>query len=643
VDGSVRLQVATLVAAIFVVIVGIINLFAVDRLEQQVIRVAKEVEALQGMGGGGPAVARVSQSGPATPGSGTGYTAMGWGGATAEIKHVEGAEPGAPLTLSQKPKPQGGAYINRRSEPPGSLNYYTTNEGEASQATKMALGRLMQVDPDNPPDVIPELATSWEVSDDKLSYTFHLRKGVQFADGRDFTSADVLFSFAVMRDPQVKADHMRPGFEDVISVEAPDPYTVVFTYREPYWKALYKIGTELYVLNSGWYAEQIPRMAAELEIEPFATEPGKPGFGEVFNKMRGIGPGTGPYYFPHENYDPTVGADLIQNPFYFGIQIFPSWWNFAEYKRIYISDRVAAFEEFRREKFDITTVDFQPWDDEYSSDPTITEISDYYEYDHTGLAFSGIWWNAREAPFDDPKVRYALAHLVDRQWIVDEIERGRGQIAVCPTKPIYDGYNSELTPIPFDPAKARALLEEAGWTDTDGDGVLDKDGERFEFEIKIGSARRFYTQVTAQMADAAQKAGIRMSVRQLEWATFIEDFYERRFDGVILYNSFPDPWVDPYDDFHSSQDIPRGPNHPGWHNERADQLLEEMRVEFDDAKRDAKFREFCSIFQAEQPMTLLVHGIVGVLISDRIEDVKVRKGGMQAHEFWIKPENVLER
>ena len=142
------------------------------------------------------------------PGTGTGMTASGWGGATAELLYVEGAVPGAPVSLAQKPKPQNDTYVSRRTSPPSSLNYYATNEGDASTVTKYVLGRLIEIDPDAPPAVLPGLATSWEVSDDKLTYTYHLRKGVLFADGRPFTAADVKFSFDVMRDPEVNAEHM---------------------------------------------------------------------------------------------------------------------------------------------------------------------------------------------------------------------------------------------------------------------------------------------------------------------------------------------------------------------------------------------------------------------------------------------------
>ena len=196
----------------------------------------------------------------------------------------------------------------------------------------------------------------------------------------------------------------------------------------------------------------------------------------------------------------------------------------------------------------------------------------------------------------------------------------------------------------FDLDKARALLAEAGWEDTDGDGVLDKDGVPFEFVLKVPSGRTFYTRVGGLIEDACKKVGIRMTTRPIEWATFYRDYFEKHeFDAAVLVNSWSDPWIDNYEAYHSSQDRPMGQNVHGWHNARADELLEKMREEFDRVKRNVMFHEFNKLFYEEQPETLLVHGLVGVLVNKRFEGIKVRPSGMQNFDFWVKPENVLHK
>lgn len=627
-----------------------------DRLERQIIDLRKQFETGGGAGGGTTFVRR-DPGGTDAPGTGSsaalpaarrpgdpsGVVISGWGGRKAEVTYVEGAVPNGPLTLADKPLPQNDWYVNRRSSAPKTLNYYATNEGETSTITSYILGRLLAVDPDAPPNVLPALALRWDVSSDGQTYTYHLRRGVQFADGRPFTAADVKFSFDVMRDMEVEADHMRSEFDEVESLTTPDPYTVVVRYKKRYWKGLYTVGYTLRVLNKGWYEEQIPIWAKKLDIQDFSVEPGTEGFGAVFNKIRIPCPGTGPYYMNDVDDFSPDWANLEQNPFYYGIQVNPERYNFTKLRWVFIKDPIQAFEAFRKQEFDTTVVDHDRWEDQLKDDPTIRSISRYYKYDHIGIHCSKIAWNCRQAPFDDARVRTAMTHLTNRQWILDEIERGNGTIAVCSSKRNYPTYSNDLEPHKFDIERALQLLAEAGWKDTDGDGVLDRDGKRFEFELKVPSGYQFYIRVGGLLEDACKKAGLRMTLRPLEWATFIEDLYKRRFDAVCLYNSWEDPWIDNYDSYHGSQDVDNGGNTAGWRNKEVDELLEKMREEFDDEKRTEMFHRFNRLYYDEQPETLLVHGLVGVLQNKRFENAKVRPTGMQIFDFWVKPENVLHR
>lgn len=622
----------------FVAVVGIqlFNIWQIDRLEGRMIDLEKN---LSGRTGGGTAEPRPSAAPAGKPGEGTGITAAGWGGRQAEIRFVEGAEAGAPLTLADKPRPQGDTYVYRRTSAPGKLNLYTTSEGDARNVLRECLEGMIRIRPEDPSQVDPALAVSWEVSEDKLTYTYHLRRGVLFADGRPFTSKDVAFSFATMRDPAVEAEHLRGDFEKVESMETPDDHTVVVHYREPDWAGLYYVGYHLNVLNSGWVEEEIPRLAAELKIANPSTKPGTPGFGEVFNQIRVPGPGTGPYMYPTTTYVKGEPVVLDKNPFYWGIQVMPEYYNFDHEKWVYIADEVAAFEAFRKGEYDVSVIDFDNYDDELSKDPTVMSTSNYYEYDHMGLGFNYIAWNARKPPFDDARVRRAMTHLVDRDFVLREINRGRGKVAVTYGKPIYPEYSTDLKPLPFSLETATALLAEAGWSDTNGDGVLDKGGKRFEFELKVPSGNRFYDQLAELFGDACKKVGIRMQKRPLEWATFVEDLEERRFEAVSLVASFPDPWIRLLD-FASSEDVPRGENLAGWHTPESDALIEQYEREFDHQKRIELFHQFNDMWQTEQPMTLMVHSLVGVLQNNRFENVRVYPTGLRNHAYWVKPENV---
>ncbi len=619
-----HIRIATVVAFLAVVVVFVANSLVRGRLHAQIARQGETLADLQQVQ---VSVPQVSTAGE--PGAGTGLTAVGWGGHSAEILHVEGAVPNAPLRLSDKPKPQGDSYVRRTSRAPATLNPYTTNTHGLLSIAKHGLDRLMMIDPYSPPNVLPSLATSWEVSDDKLTYTYHLRKGVLFADGRPFTADDVQFSFDVARDKAVHAEAMRSTFDDVISLTTPDERTVVVRYRTAFWIGLYAVGHRLPILNKGWFEEQIPGLA-----------PGSPGFGEAFNQIKHMSPGTGPYYYAGTKYDPTVPLELVQNPFWWGIQVHPGWYNFSTVRWIVVSDPVAALEEFRREKFDVEVVNFQAWEDDYQDDPTLTDIADHYEFDYTSVGWWYIIWNGRQPPFDDARVRRAMAHLLDRDWVLETLHRGRGSVASAPCKRSYPCYDNDVDHLRLDLDKARALLAEAGWVDSDGDGILDRDGKDLSFELRPANTDRFYVQVAAALEDSCKKVGIRMSIRNLEWSTFINDYNKRSFDAVFLVGSLPDPWIDPYDDHHSSQDFPGGGNGAGWHNDEADAIMERMRVTFDDDERTELWHRFNRIWQREQPHLLITHPVVGALLHKRFEGVEVLPTGLTFREYWVKPENI---
>lgn len=542
--------------------------------------------------------------------------------------------------------PQGDFFIDSYVSEPGSLNYYASNEGITNIFTSYALGRLLIIDLDDPSKVEPSLAESWEIAPDKLTYTFHLRPGVLFSDGSPFSADDVVFSYQVAKDEKVKAHHIRSGLVDVESVEKVDDLTVRAKYARPYWKGLYVFGYTLKIIPRKWYEENLPLKAKELGIEKWSVKPGEEGFGEVFNQMRDVPPGTGVFMFRQGvSWKSGESATLFRNPHSWFKKRYPWCYNLDGVQYRFIKDDVAKNEEFRKQTVDVIVCDHDNWFDNLSKDPVIAKIARHYSYDHIGLGFSYIAWNCRKPPFDDARVRRAMTMLTDRKTILDQLERGEGTIAACITKRIYPDYSNDLEPWPFDVEKARALLAEAGWRDSNGDGILDKDGKDFEFEFKYPTPRRFFVRVGALLRDACQRVGIRMRDTPMEWSVFYQQYKDRNFDSACLYASLADPWIDPYEDWHSSQDVPGGNNEPGWHNDEADRLMEAMRVEFDPAKRTEMFHRFNRLFHEDQPFTLLVHGKVGVLLNRRFQDVRevMRPTGNQILDFWVKPEDVLHK
>jgi peptide/nickel transport system substrate-binding protein len=317
----------------------------------------------------------------------------------------------------------------------------------------------------------------------------------------------------------------------------------------------------------------------------------------------------------------------------------PDYYRVARLKYRFIKDDPTRHAEFRRGKLDTLVVDHGAWEDQLKNDPTITEIANHYTYDHIGLLHSTLYFNCRRFPFDDVRLRLAIAHLVDRQRILREVERGQGTVGTCPTKPIYPEYSPEIPVRNLDVELTRKLLREAGWTDTDGDGLLDKEGRVLEFSFAVPAARTFFRTLTALLQESCQGVGIRVKSDIKDWQRFKDDLNKLNFQLLCLYDSASDPWIDPYETFHSSQAGERGQNRSGWSNPQADKLLEEMRREFDPAKRAELFHRLNRLFDEDLPMLLLIHGKVGVLQNKRIRGTKVRATGLQHFDAWIHPED----
>jgi peptide/nickel transport system substrate-binding protein len=223
--------------------------------------------------------------------------------------------------------------------------------------------------------------------------------------------------------------------------------------------------------------------------------------------------------------------------------------------------------------------------------------------------------------------------------MVKTILFGLGQVVESPIYFFRPEYDKNLPVYPFDPAKGVALLREAGWSDTDGDGVLDKviDGKKtpLRFEIKINSGNPIRKAIALTLQDELGKHGIAASVRELDWTIFLDDVKTHKFDAVILGWAMSVGEPDAYQVWHSSQAANQGSNHISFKNRRVDQILEQYRREFDEKKRIQLYREFQEILSDEQPYTFLFLNKSVEVVQRRFRGVEVLPGGMRPLDWWV--------
>lgn len=563
------------------VIVTLVNIWATDRLERQIIATRLAVEA----------------QGEATP-----------------------------VQAPSRPHAQKGEYRQAVGRRLSTINPFLTHRQTEQGIAALINAHLLEVDPTRERAVVEGLAERWEVSEDGLRATFHLRQGILFSDGTPLTSADVLYSWGIAADEAVGSPLHASLRQQVVGVSAPDAHTVVVDFLEPWFKGPLAFGTGIPVLPEAWVREDIAHVAALQGLEAWSDQPGAEGFARAFGMVSPSWPSSGPYQV--ESLGPE-GVELAPNPHYYGRSVRPEWFNLARVSWVSIPDSQAALEAFRRGEVDYVVLDSPAtWHEGLSQDATLTERGEYFQYSHAGAGYRFIVWNHRHAPLDEPLVRRALTHLVDREGVMRRFGY-TGQVVTCPTRTTYPEYSADLAPWPHDVDAARALLAQAGFADTDGDGILDREGQPLRLSLTLSRQDPLQRALGESFRQGAEAVGIRAEVGiDPAWG---KSWIERSFDGLLLSGSFLDPWPELDEDFHSSSEA----NAAGWSNPRADELMEALRTEADLERRMELAHEFNAIFHEEQPWTLLFQGEVGVLRARGYQDAEVTPWGMRIHRWWV--------
>jgi peptide/nickel transport system substrate-binding protein len=323
--------------------------------------------------------------------------------------------------------------------------------------------------------IVPWLAESWETSSDGMEYTFYLREGVSWSDGEPFTADDVQFTF----DYEQKNIPVSGGIEDgvVDSVQVVDGNTVKFILTQPVSSFLYEM-TGFKVIPKHIY-ENIDDPTGFLD--PEAVTGTGPFLLEEYNKEHGT------YRFvTNENFwGPDTAVEAVEF--------------------VPVSDALVSFEQG---EIDFTSISPDTLD-RFTSDPAIRVVQQ--------PAFWGyqFYFNMNKCTeLNDKKIRQAFVYAIDREELVEKIGRGAGkpgEMGILPVDHIW--YNSDQPEYEYNSDKAGELLDEAGWIDTDGDGVRDKNGESLSYVLSLGSGE---VRIGELIKERLSEVGIDVQVKALE-------------------------------------------------------------------------------------------------------------------------------
>jgi peptide/nickel transport system substrate-binding protein len=452
----------------------------------------------------------------------------------------------------------------------------------------------------------PVLAEKMDISVDGLEVTVTLKKNIWFSDGVPVTADDIIFTFNTIMDPKIDAADIRNYYQNFESVTKLDDWTVRFKLKEVFWKTIESIGV----------FEVLPEHVYKYDDA------------KQFNDFRSNPVGSGPYVF--ERWDVGQQIVLARNENYWGKK--PPISKIV-YK--YITNISAALAALRAGDIDYMEPSSEQFY-EMSRDENFKR--DFYalSYWEPSGGYSYIGWNEDTPHFIDRRVRLAMTYLIDRESMVKHLLKGLGKVATG-TFYIYGKQNDpNIKPWPYDPQKAMELLDEAGWIDSDGDGIRDKDGVPFRFKLSYPAGSDTAERVVKLIKDTTSQAGIDVIPDPVEWSIYIERLNERQITaGMAGWGGTIES--DPYQLFHSSQ-VKGGSNYYGFRNKEADKLIEAARRQLDPEKRYAEYHKFCDLLHTEQPYTFMFTRPTYAFLSKRFGNVKVHALGVNQFEWYVPRE-----
>jgi microcin C transport system substrate-binding protein len=501
--------------------------------------------------------------------------------ATAGTWYPKDDESGRPDPLASPDAQKGGEVTTFGGQYPKSLNYYLDSNVLSAEVFGYMFETLLSMHPVTLA-YQPGLAEQWHISDDKRTFTFHLDPDARWSDGTPVTARDVQWTYDMIMDPGHMTGPHKISMERFHRPEIMDSKTIRFTAKKVHWKNLQAAGG-FHVLCRHAYKDR------------------------DFNKVN--------FQFPVVSGPYRPGA--MEEGRYIKIKRRGDWWdadaaanqgkfNFDTIKYRFFAERSNAFEAFKKGRIDIFPVyTSRIWINETSGEPFFNNyIIKQKVHNHQPIGFQGFAMNMRRAPFDDLRVRKAMAYLLDRR----KMNRTLMYNQYFLHRSYYEDLYSPAHPCPnplieMNKEKARSLLKAAGWRVNPDTGFLEKSGRRlsFQFLSRNASSDKFLSIYAEDLKDV----GIEMKIDRKDWAAWARDMEEYNFQMTWAAWS-AGVFKDPESMWASSEAERKGGNNiTGFTNERVDALIEKQKTLFDVEKRNAICREIDQIIYDDFPYALL--------------------------------------
>jgi peptide/nickel transport system substrate-binding protein len=494
-------------------------------------------------------------------------------------------------------RPDGGGLNYGEYGRPVTLDPITSNEMISVRLTELIFNGLVGINEKQ--EIVPELAERWDHSADGRTYTFFLRKDVMWhakegEEPKPFTADDVIFTYKIMMHPKTITP-LKVRYEFINTAEKLDDYTVKFTLKRPILNALAKFSFKVIPKHG-------PNNPLYLTREdPFVRSP----------------IGTGPYLLKNITAEREIVLSANENYFK---------------GRPHVDKFIAkpfADQNIMTQALMFNAIDMivlvNPRDI-----PEIQGDKRFILQPYNALSYSFFGYNVRNPFLADKCVRKAFTHALNRQEMLDSFFNGQGTIISGPFAPGSWAYNLDVQPLPFDPERAKALLQEAGFS-RGPDGFMQKDGKPLTLSLKVPIEKESEAvkRVVLAFKNYLKNIGVDIKVEFKEWQAWKEDvFLDHDFDIIFATWVFDDS-ADISSLFHSGEIGAWKNNFGGYSNPEVDGLINESKLTLDHEKRRTINRKLHAILAEENPYTFL-----WTLTNYAAYHKKVRRVAIHPYKFF---------
>lgn len=422
-------------------------------------------------------------------------------------------------------------------------------------------------------ELVPDLAESYELSEDQKTYTIHLKNNIKWHDGQPFSSEDVLLTIEAIQNQEIKSPlalNLRG-----VTAEAPDGSTIILTLTEPFAPFLNSLTFGILPYHIWSDIQPVSFHLAETNLKPIGTGPYK------FNSLKKDRSGN------IKSYELIRNPDYYQRPAYI-----------EKIRFVFYPDLESLIEAGRDKK--VEGLGYVPKESKEFLSKNKEIVSHLLHLPQ----YTAVFLNQKNQLLKNLDIKQALAYAINKPEIIEQVLKGEGEPIHAPILPGFIGYNPEVKKYEFEPTKAIETLDKAGWALDEESGMRKKDGQELRFTLTTIDQPDFVATANL-LKDYWQKIGVGVELRIIDGSRIEKYVIKPRDYEALLVGEIVGTDPDPYSFWHSSQGRDPGLNLSVYVNKDVDQLLEEARKTTDLEQRQMKYLHFQNILADELPALFL--------------------------------------